>query len=509
MPIDREKVKLYIQIKWAFLAAIGIALAAEILLVIADITFIVSALLGVFISALINLANINYLKRGEISPLLIHSSLILDLLLMVFTLYINGGMENTWLFFPAMIIFVTGYLFNLEISIGYASLSLMLVIIMFLLEYFLVIPHFHVYNLPEFLWRSLPYSIDYLIGMALLYFSSALASGYFNRYVSENTRKLEAGLKNAETSKSEINDSRRALLNIMDDLNQTKGELELKVKQRTTELEEAKIDLENKVAERTVKLEESRTAVLHMMRDLKEDIAKLQSVDKMKTEFLSMVSHELRTPLTPIKGYLSLLQSGKMGALTDQQKNALEIVTKQSEHLHSLIDSVLDLSRLELGKPIPIVKEPVSVNSILLDTYEAMRIQAENQGLKILLNIQEELPTIMGDAAKLKRILANLLGNAIKFTPRGGEITLRAFSGSSNIRIEVADNGIGLSSEHREKIFEKFFQVDSSLTRSSGGMGMGLTIVRELVTLHGGVAWAESEGLGKGSKFIFSLPVTG
>jgi signal transduction histidine kinase len=295
----------------------------------------------------------------------------------------------------------------------------------------------------------------------------------------------------------------------MDYLNQTKGELELKVKQRTTELEEAKIDLENKVAERTVKLEESRTAVLHMMRDLKEDIAKLQSVDKMKTEFLSMVSHELRTPLTPIKGYLSLLQSGKMGALTDQQKNALEIVTKQSEHLHSLIDSVLDLSRLELGKPIPIVKEPVSVNSILLDTYEAMRIQAENQGLKILLNIQEELPTIMGDAAKLKRILANLLGNAIKFTPRGGEITLRAFSGSSNIRIEVADNGIGLSSEHREKIFEKFFQVDSSLTRSSGGMGMGLTIVRELVTLHGGVAWAESEGLGKGSKFIFSLPVTG
>ncbi|MFA4844522.1 MAG: HAMP domain-containing sensor histidine kinase [Candidatus Margulisiibacteriota bacterium] len=288
----------------------------------------------------------------------------------------------------------------------------------------------------------------------------------------------------------------------------SRTELEKKLEKTNAKLSAKNQQLEAKVAARTADLEKVRKANLLLMKDLKEDIAKMQVVDRMKTEFLSMVSHELRTPLTPIKGYLALILSGKMGKLGPQQHQALELITRQAEHLHSLIDNVLDVARLDIGKPIPVFKQLLSIETLIEETAATMRIQAGEKKLTLSVAIEGQIPTLMADEIKLKRVLANLIGNALKFTPEGGEITVRAsLVEGPAVQIEVADNGIGLAKENLGKVFDKFYQVDSSATRSVGGIGMGLPISRELVRLHGGRLWAESDGPGRGSRFIFTLPV--
>jgi signal transduction histidine kinase len=239
---------------------------------------------------------------------------------------------------------------------------------------------------------------------------------------------------------------------------------------------------------------------------LEKNYEKLQAADKAKTEFLSLVSHELRFPLTPIMGYIGFILEGKLGELNAEQKNALEIIKEQSRHLHALIDSVLDISRFELGKPIPIRRELLSLKEIIKDVAAAIAIQAKGQNLKISLQLPDDLSMIIGDEIKMKRILTNLLGNAMKFTPPGGEITVKAYNCPPEVRVEVIDNGIGIAPDNLSKIFEKFFQVEVPTEEISGGIGMGLTICRELIKLHNGKIWAESDGLGKGSKFIFTLP---
>jgi signal transduction histidine kinase len=196
-----------------------------------------------------------------------------------------------------------------------------------------------------------------------------------------------------------------------------------------------------------------------------------------------------------------------MGEINPEQKNALEIVRRQSEHLHSMIDNILDISRFELGKPIPVNLEPISIKQIIEETAEAVVIQAKQRGIDLVLDIQSDLPTILGDSVKLKRVVTNLVGNALKFTPEGGAIKVKSFVYGTNIQVEVVDTGIGIDKDNLGKIFEKFYQVDSSTTRATGGIGMGLTICKELVALHGGKIWAESEGISRGSKFIFLLPI--
>jgi signal transduction histidine kinase len=227
----------------------------------------------------------------------------------------------------------------------------------------------------------------------------------------------------------------------------------------------------------------------------------------MKTEFLSMVSHELRTPLTPIKGYLSLLTAGKMGELNEKQLKALDVLTRQSEHLHSLIDSILDLSRIELGKNIPISKEPLSIRTVIEETIDAMKIQAGEKQVQIQAEIQPDLPTISGDVIKLKQVLANLVDNALKFSPERGTIKINALKEAGTLRVEVVDHGTGIVADDLPHVFEKFYQVDSSITRVAGGMGMGLPIAKELIELHGGKIWLESDGPGQGTRAIFLLPV--
>lgn len=252
-------------------------------------------------------------------------------------------------------------------------------------------------------------------------------------------------------------------------------------------------NLETKVKERTKELEAA--------------LDKLKVVDRMKTEFLSVVSHELKTPLTPIHEYTSLLLEGVLGHVSEEQKKALETVKRQSTHLSNLMDTVLDISRLEVGKPFPIKKELISFSDILNEIKEAVGADIKKSNLSFEAEIAQNLPTIYADGNAIRRLFLNLIGNAVKFTPHSGKITIKIVPEDHSILCSVSDTGIGLSKEHLEKIFEKFYQVDSSYTREAGGLGMGLAIARGIVEAHGGKIWAESKGLGWGSTFYFRLPL--
>jgi signal transduction histidine kinase len=430
-----------------------------------------------------------------------------DLLLILLFLYYRGLTGTAWLFAPVILIFFSAYQFNALTGLVYALASFLGIALILSLADTNLIPQFSLAAAPAIIIRSLGSSRDSLLGTLLIYFSAALAGSYLNRQMGRTYSQFESCLTDSEASRKEVERSRIAILNVMDDLEKERATLDTRVKQRTTELEEAKSNLETKVAERTSDLEASRKAIVHMMKDLKEDMEKLKIVDRMKTEFLSMISHELRTPLTPIKGFLYLILDGKLGPVSTEQKRALEIIARQSDHLHLMIDNILDISRFELGKPFPIKPEKTSLKQIIEETAEAAAIQAKVYGHRLKVEVSPDLPLILADGLKIRRVLTNLLGNAIKFTPENGKIRLQACKEGDNIRVEIADNGIGIEKENLEKIFDKFFQADSSATRSTSGIGMGLTICKEFINLHGGRIWGESEGIGKGSKFVFLLPI--
>jgi len=508
MEAETEKLNLYIRIKWWVLLATAVLVGSEAMLGVVGIVAASSTFAALSLAACLNLwLNPTIKKEKALTPIA-YLSMSFDLLIIILALYFNGGIENTWLFFPAIIIFLSGYLFTLRASLFYAAASFFAIFTMFILEYFRIIPHFSLYGFPELYWRNLSYSIDYLIGMFLLYFFAAFTSGYANQIMSQASTRLEKSLAEVQAAQKETENSRRALMNLTEDLIRSKEKLEARVSERTAELEEAKSDLEKKVAGRTADLEKSRKAILHMMKDLKEDIHKLQMVDRLKTEFLSITSHELKSPLTPIYDYADILQKEMLGPINEKQKNALGIVKKQCEHLMKIIESILEASRIEHGKPIKLEKEPVSFKLLLEDIVKVMRSQFDAHQIKLETDLPEDFPTLLADPAKLRHLMTCLLENALKFTPKGGGVKVWGARKDDSVEIQVVDNGIGLAREHLEKIFTRFFQVDTSYTRIAGGVGLGLTIAKEIVEAHSGRIWAESEGLGKGSTFFFTIPLT-
>jgi PAS domain S-box-containing protein len=238
------------------------------------------------------------------------------------------------------------------------------------------------------------------------------------------------------------------------------------------------------------------------------ELQKAHEREMLKTEFMSVISHELRTPLTPIQGYTDILLSGHPGAINDDQRKALTVIKKQSKMLLSLIDSVLDITRVEYGRKIDIKKEPTILNVIIDDVLDGMKFQFQEKEITPEVNLSPEVETILADESKISRVISNVLGNALKFTPKKGRIGIKTVKVGPDVRVEIKDSGIGLDARNLEKIFEKFYQVDSSYTRNVGGIGMGLAIVKEIVEGHGGKVWAESGGLGAGTKIIFTLPLT-
>ena len=235
----------------------------------------------------------------------------------------------------------------------------------------------------------------------------------------------------------------------------------------------------------------------------------LKRIDEMKSEFVSVASHELRTPLAAIKNAVQLILQGKTGEINENQKKFLSMADRNISRLTNILNDLLNLSRIESGK-IEMKIEELDPRALIEFILSSLRPQAEGRSIQLKMEIEKKLPSVYGDREKVEQILTNLVGNAIKFTPEGGEISVSAqpsLRGGNKLAISVRDVGIGISEDQQEKIFEKFHQVEGSLHRSVSGTGLGLAITKGLVETHHGEIWVESE-IGKGSTFTFTLPIS-
>jgi PAS domain S-box-containing protein len=239
------------------------------------------------------------------------------------------------------------------------------------------------------------------------------------------------------------------------------------------------------------------------------DITREVEVDRLKSEFVATVSHELRTPMTSIKGFVDLLLMGATGALNPEQRRFLDIVKNNTERLEILVNDLLDISRIEAGK-VTLSFQPIDVRELLHEAELFIERRREETGKKIDLVIEAspDLPQLWGDPERVRQILNNLVENAFNYTPEGGQITLRAEMAQDQVEIEVRDNGIGISLSEQARIFERFYRGEQALIMGVGGTGLGLAIVLNLVEMHGGRIWVNSEGIpGRGTTFTLALPI--
>jgi PAS domain S-box-containing protein len=234
--------------------------------------------------------------------------------------------------------------------------------------------------------------------------------------------------------------------------------------------------------------------------------AEAEAAGRLKDEFLATVSHELRTPLSAILGWAAMLKSGAMNEET--LRNALEVIERNARAQAEIIDDILDVSRIITGK-LRIDSNAVELAPLIRHAVETLRPAALAKSIRLEASLDENGAFVVGDSDRLQQIIWNLVSNAIKFTPAGGDIEIRLEQVDSHAEIKISDNGAGISREFLPFVFERFRQNDASTTRAHGGLGLGLAIVRHLVEMHGGTVTAESRGEGKGSTFTVRLPLTG
>ncbi len=256
---------------------------------------------------------------------------------------------------------------------------------------------------------------------------------------------------------------------------------------------------------------------------LLSDVTKAREVDRLKSEFISTTSHELRTPLTAIKESVMLIQDETAGRTSQPQKRFLSIAMRNIDRLAQLISDLLDLSRIETGE-LHLNLVSADINKLIAEVADAIQILATTGNINVKCSADLKLPKIFLDHDRISQVLVNLLSNAIKFTEAGGSIDISAFLSNSkklppfvrdakvfaklkkSVVVSVRDNGVGIKKENMHRLFKKFGQLDASMTRKPGGTGLGLSISKEIVELHGGTIWAESE-YGKGSCFYFTIPI--
>ncbi len=242
-----------------------------------------------------------------------------------------------------------------------------------------------------------------------------------------------------------------------------------------------------------------------LFREIQAKGRELEAANRHKSEFLANVSHELRTPLNAIIGFSEVLLEKLFGELNDKQNEYVDDILSSGRHLLSLINDILDLSKIEAGH-MELELTSFDLPMALENALVLIKERASRQGVRLERVVDEQLGDFRGDERKIKQVLVNLLSNAVKFTPEGGKIQLRARLDNGAVKISVSDTGIGIAPEHHEAIFEEFRQVGSDYARKREGTGLGLTLTKKFVEMHGGRIWVESEP-GKGSTFTFTLPI--
>ena len=229
----------------------------------------------------------------------------------------------------------------------------------------------------------------------------------------------------------------------------------------------------------------------------------LRELDRMKDDFVASVSHELRTPLASITGYLELLVEDDVGGLSDEQRNYLAVIDRNSERLLKLVGDLLFVARLS-GAAVELEKTPIDLTSLVRQSLEAARPVAEARDLRLELE-SGGTAVVEADPCRITQVIDNLLSNALKFTPPGGRVAVRVHSDGDGVRVQVADTGMGVSEADQEHLFERFFRTSDAIGRAIQGTGLGLSIVGALVEAHEGTITIESE-VGVGTTFTVVLP---
>jgi signal transduction histidine kinase/CheY-like chemotaxis protein len=285
---------------------------------------------------------------------------------------------------------------------------------------------------------------------------------------------------------------------------------------RTYELFVGRLDDERRHGEESRALQQETMRALNQVRDAEhardEHLAREQAAraaaeeaSRIKDQFLAVVSHELRTPLTAILGWSDML---RLGLLADGGKQeAFQTIYESACRQAQLIDDLLDVSRIASGK-LRLQREPVSLAGPLQAALQVIAPSAEAKSIRVDVDVDVTVGTVSGDPARLQQVIWNLLSNAVKFTPRGGAISVRLGRAGDAAEIRVTDTGQGIAPEFLPRVFDAFRQEDASTTRVQAGLGLGLSIARNLVEAHGGTIAAESEGRDKGATFVVSLPMS-
>jgi signal transduction histidine kinase len=256
-------------------------------------------------------------------------------------------------------------------------------------------------------------------------------------------------------------------------------------------LQEVNRNLERRVAERTA--------------ELRRALERLTEINQLKANLISNVSHELRTPLAHIKGYTELLIDDQLGEVPKEQKDALMVVQRATERLERLIEDLIEYSTAS-REGLTLSVEALSLGSLTEDTLEKSRLKASKAGVDVQLEIAPDMPPLMADKSRIRWVLFQLIDNAVKFTAPGGKVRLHASRTNGRALIQVIDTGIGIPAERMEEIFEPFHQLDGSPTRRFGGTGLGLSLVKLILSAHGSELHVQSQE-GKGSAFSFELPL--
>jgi signal transduction histidine kinase len=299
--------------------------------------------------------------------------------------------------------------------------------------------------------------------------------------------------RKVEESAAELAEANAALRRMYDDL-------EVLVEQRTAELSVANQELKREIRVREwAEQERARLLVL-------EQAARKQAeeANRTKDEFLATLSHELRTPLNAILGWVQVLRTGKLDPAAGAR--ALETIERNARSQAQLIADLLDVSRIITGK-LRLDFKPVELRRIIDSALETVRPAADAKGILLDISIGPLATPVLGDADRLQQVIWNLLSNAIKFTPRAGRVEVRLREEGGNAVIRVSDSGIGIRPDFLPYVFDRFRQAEGSITRTHGGLGLGLSIVRHLIELHGGTAEVESTGEGEGATFSVRLPL--
>ncbi len=268
-------------------------------------------------------------------------------------------------------------------------------------------------------------------------------------------------------------------------------------RQHLKDIEGMNADLERKVRERTQELEV-------VNQKLQDSNRELQRANSLKSEFLANMSHELRTPLNAIIGFSELLLDPGFGALDSDQKSHVSDILSSGRHLLEMINDILDLSKIEAGK-MTLTDETFALAPAVEEAMALLRVEAGRKQIEMISEVGEGVEEIRADRSKVKQIMYNLLSNAVKFTPSGGRVALRVKRAGGHAEISISDTGIGVREEDRQRIFQAFTQVDGSYARKYQGTGLGLTLVKKFVEMHGGRVDVQS-AVGQGSVFTATLP---